>query len=68
MNNGILKVLFVEGTADIRSALRLIAEEFSDAAVDQADGADDLAMLTRQQYDVLFLDMMMPVLGGLELL
>ena len=68
MNNTTLKALVVEDTADIRSAARLIAEELSDATVDEAaNGADGLAMLTRQRYDVLFLDMTMPVLVGQEL-
>ena len=64
------KILLVDDHTIVREVLRLIfdaEEEFSD--IDEAkNGKEALEMLGIVQYDLILLDIQMPVMGGLEFL
>lgn len=62
------KILIVDDERAIRRALREILE-FESFEVDEAeDGAAGLAMLESNEYDIIFSDIKMPKMDGMELL
>ncbi len=63
-----MKILIVDDERPARDRLRrLLAQEPGIAAVDEArDGVEALAQVARLQPDVLFLDIQMPEIGGLD--
>lgn len=65
------KVLLIEDEASIRSVLKDILKDQKELKleVDEArDGAEGLAKLEADQYDVVFCDIKMPKLDGMEVL
>lgn len=64
------RVLIVDDSANVRSLLRTRISRTDDyEVVDEArDGAEAIVMATRHQPDLIILDVMMPVLSGIEAL
>ena len=62
------KVLVVEDTRDIRELLVDILEAEGYSVRSCANGAEALGLLTHERFDVVLLDLMMPVMDGLQLL
>ncbi|HEX3581464.1 MAG TPA: response regulator [Thermoanaerobaculia bacterium] len=62
------RILIAEDDDVIRKLLRALAERNGCEAVGAADGAEALALLQGSRFDLLVLDLMMPVLNGYELL
>lgn len=64
------RVLIVDDSANVRSLLRTRISRTGDyEVVDEArDGAEAIVMATRHQPDLIILDVMMPVLSGIEAL
>lgn len=61
------RVLIVEDSEDVRETMRLLLE-MDGHRVDQAqDGSAGLALLTRNEYDIAFVDIGLPGLDGYEL-
>lgn len=68
MSNEVANILVVDDERGIREGCRriLAAEGY---VVDQAeDGKQGLALLQQKSYDLMLVDLMMPVMGGLELM
>ncbi len=65
-----VRVLLVDDSADFRNLLRTRFEiETTFEVVEEAgDGAEAIALATLHQPDLIVLDAMMPVLGGIEAL
>jgi DNA-binding NarL/FixJ family response regulator len=64
-----LTVVVVEDTADVRDMLRMTLEVGGFEIVAEAgDGAMGLALIEREQPDLVVLDLAMPDTGGLEIL
>lgn len=63
-----LRVLITEDDVAIRNLLRAIAERNGCDTAVAADGAEALAMLQQSRFDLVLLDLMMPVMNGYELL
>ncbi|MDQ3107499.1 MAG: response regulator transcription factor [Actinomycetota bacterium] len=65
-----VRVLLVDDSADVRNLLRtrIEIEQTFEVVDEAADGAEAIALATRHQPDVIVLDAMMPVLGGIEAL
>lgn len=62
------RVLIVEDDEKIRRVIRLILAS-DRLAIDEAPGGREaLEMLARNRYDLMILDLMMPEVGGLEVL
>ncbi|MDP6823963.1 MAG: response regulator [Dehalococcoidia bacterium] len=63
------KVLVVDDEDTVRTALQASIETFDGFDVDTAeDGEIGLAMIAGERYDVVLVDLMMPVLDGFEVL
>ena len=61
-------ILIVDDSASVRNSLRVILEPWG-FEIDQAEnGAEALKLLRQFDYELVFLDLNMPVLGGVELL
>lgn len=64
-----LRVLIIDDDAAIRQGLAITVQSISKSRVDVAgDGAEGLKLLANEQYDLLFLDLMMPEVDGFEVL
>jgi CheY-like chemotaxis protein len=63
------KALIVDDDESTRLILQLFLETIPDLQVTLADGGDGtLELLGRHSYDVILLDLLMPGVGGIELL
>ena len=62
------RVLVVDDDPDIRALAKLALTQDGFAVVEAASGKDALAAIEEQAPDLLVLDLMMPVQGGLEVL
>ena len=64
-----MNFLLVDDHAIVRDGLkRLLASRFADTMLEAADAGAALAILRRQQIDLVILDLNLPGLGGVELL
>jgi DNA-binding response OmpR family regulator len=64
-----VRVLIVEDEPRLaRNIARVLAEEVSYAVDTSADGEDGLHMARTSPYDLIILDLMLPKMGGLEIL
>lgn len=61
------KVLVVDDEAAIRQAIVRQLERAGHSVVEAADGADALEQLRRADFDLVISDVLMPVMGGVEL-
>ena len=62
-----VRVLLADDSAHIREVLRsLLASEPIDVVGEAADGLEAVRLVTAQDVDVAILDLMMPVLNGIE--
>ena len=66
MNNA-KKILLVEDDYDIATLLRLNLQDEGYQIVHEADGAKSLALLEKQVWDAVLLDLMLPNVDGLEI-
>lgn len=64
MNNA-KKILLVEDDYDIATLLRLNLQDEGYQIVHEADGAKSLALLEKQVWDAVLLDLMLPNVDGL---
>ena len=63
-----MKILIIDDEKAIRRALREILE-FEECQVEEAeDGKVGLEMMQKHQYDLIFCDIKMPVVDGLDVL
>lgn len=62
------RILCVEDEAGMLDLLRLILESAGYAFLSARNGREGLDMMRREQPDVVLLDLMMPVVGGAEVL
>lgn len=62
------KVLVVDDEADIRFLLKRILEDAGYEVVEAPNGAVALARMVKSRPDLVVTDMMMPVMGGAELI
>lgn len=62
------RVLIVDDEPDIRLMLRLLIESQGYMVDEAADGLEALESLRTRHYGVMFLDLLMPNLGGREVL
>jgi DNA-binding response OmpR family regulator len=62
------RVLIAEDDDLIRNLLRAIIERKGCDVMVAADGAEALALLNRRLYDVLVLDLMMPIVNGYDVI
>jgi len=63
------RILIVDDDAEVRETLKQILSETGGAGVDcAADGEAGFSMIKEQSYDLVFIDMRLPGIDGLELL
>lgn len=62
------RVLIAEDDDLVRNLLRAIAERNGCEAATAADGAEALDLLQRSEFELILLDLMMPVMSGYELI
>ncbi|HEY2090816.1 MAG TPA: response regulator [Thermoanaerobaculia bacterium] len=62
------RILVAEDDRVIRNLLKLIAQRCGEVVDVAPDGAEALALLQRNRYDVLLLDLMMPEMNGYEII
>jgi len=60
------RILAVDDDADIRGLVRRVLERAGYEVTTARDGREAIALLARDDYDVVLLDVMMPGLDGLE--
>src|SRR4051795_12110014 len=63
-----MRVLVIEDEPELRRVLAQALREDGYAVDEAADGPDGLSKATAWAYDLVLLDLMLPGLGGLELL
>jgi len=62
------RILIAEDDEMVRRLLRLVVERCGCQAEIAGDGAEALRLLNEKQFDVVLLDLMMPVMNGYELI
>jgi CheY-like chemotaxis protein len=62
------RVLVVDDEPDLRFMLRLVFERAGHEVVEAGDGAAALRLVEQSRPELVVTDMMMPVMGGVELL
>jgi CheY-like chemotaxis protein len=62
------RILVVDDEPDLRYILRRILERADHEVVDAGHGAAALEVVRRSRLDLIITDMMMPVMGGAELI
>jgi len=68
MNNDVTKIIVVDDEQGLREGCRRILQS-EGYSVDLAeDGKQGLKLLQKNSYDLMLVDLMMPVMGGLELM
>lgn len=61
-----IRILIVEDAPDLRSLFRLVLEEMGARVATAGNGLECLEMVRREPYDLILMDIQMPVLGGYE--
>ena len=64
--NGKRRILVVDDDAAIRSLVRRVLERAGYEVATARDGGEAIALIARDDYDVVLLDVMMPGVDGLE--
>jgi CheY-like chemotaxis protein len=68
-HNAVLRLLIVDDDDAIRKLLTVIFERRGDFAVEcVADGAAAVELLRRQHFDIILLDLMLPLKNGFEVI
>lgn len=62
------RILIVEDETDLREAMAEALDEAGFTIFTAADGAAGLALAKTEQPDLILLDLMMPIMGGQEML
>ena len=62
------RILVIDDEAEIRKSLRMILEYEGYEVLEASSGADGLALAERETPDLVFLDVKMPGMDGLEVL
>jgi CheY-like chemotaxis protein len=62
------RILTVEDSATVRKLIRVHLKGLGFIIDEAANGAEGLKMLSKTQYDLLIIDLMMPVMDGLVML
>ena len=62
------KILIVEDDRDLNAAYKIILESSKHKVKVAFNGLEALEILKTQTFDLILLDLLMPVMGGLELL
>ncbi len=62
------KILTIDGSKMVRMIVAKTFEPFNCEIVNAADGAEGLEVATREIPDLIFLDITMPIMNGLETL
>jgi CheY-like chemotaxis protein len=62
------RILITEDDEMVRNLLRLVVERCGCEAEIAGDGVEALRLLNERQFDVVLLDLMMPVMNGYELI
>jgi CheY-like chemotaxis protein len=60
------KILVVDDEESVRSSVQMLLEKAGYAVVTAAGGKECLQLLTKQQFDLVLLDIMMPEMAGNE--
>ena len=68
MNNDVIKILVVDDERGLREGCRRILESEGNSVDLAEDGKQGLDLLQKKSYDLMLVDLMMPVMGGLELM
>lgn len=68
MADGRKRVLIVEDSPAMRQLLTITSRSHGAEVVEAADGLAALKLLTRERFDLIFLDLNMPVMDGLKLI
>jgi two-component system OmpR family response regulator len=63
-----MRILLIEDEADLASAVRKVLTEEGFACDHAPDGTEALFMIESWEYDLVILDLMLPGVGGLEIL
>jgi DNA-binding NtrC family response regulator len=63
-----LKVLIVDDESMVRSTMRQITEHLGLSVKEAEDGKQALAMMASEPFDIVFLDLLLPGMHGLEVL
>ncbi|OFZ68012.1 MAG: hypothetical protein A2451_14140 [Bdellovibrionales bacterium RIFOXYC2_FULL_39_8] len=61
-----LKILLVDDSADNRLIIKTFLKKYPFEIDEAADGREGLELFTHKEYDIVFMDMNMPVLDGYE--
>lgn len=64
--NGKRRILVVDDEASIRAMVRSVLERAGYDVTTARNGREAIALLATSDYDVVLLDVMMPVLGGVD--
>ena len=62
------RILVVDDETRIREACRQVLEEMGNDVVLAADGEQGLALIRERHFDIILVDLMMPVLSGFDVL
>ena len=62
------RILVVDDETRIREACRMVLEEMGNDVVLAADGGQGLALIRERHFDIILVDLMMPVLSGFDVL
>ena len=62
------RILVVDDETRIREACRLVLEEMGNDVVLAADGEQGLTLIRERHFDIILVDLMMPVLSGFDVL
>ena len=61
-----LRILVADDSATVRASLRLLLVQLGHEVEAVADGSQALAAVHLRRFDVVLMDVQMPVMGGLE--
>jgi CheY-like chemotaxis protein len=65
-NAGMAKILIVDDDGAVRTTIQLLLERAGHSVVAASDGRKGLALFEAEDFDLLFLDIFMPGMDGIE--
>src|SRR5262245_45039949 len=63
-----LRVLIVEDSPAMRQLIAYTAKRGGNEVIEAADGLAALKLITKERFDIIFVDLNMPVMDGLKLI